>query len=86
MNEKHLEKLKRRGAAIAKMRLVRRISEREIEVFTPSLRGHQTKQTVFGDWQAARCTCLEYEAANDRNFFCEHKWAVYYAANGLVEV
>lgn len=79
------EKLQKRGKAIARMGLVEweGSGKHSFRVATPSLRGRQQWHRVAGDWKSASCTCLEWEEhKNEREFFCEHKWAVHFQQIG----
>ena len=73
------DKLANRGYAMAKMGLVGKEKDGERwEVKSPLLRGYQRSFFVNTNKESSFCTCLDYEYANERGFFCEHKWAVYY--------
>lgn len=71
----------KRGKAIAKMGLVEQLANSHFKVFTPYLRGYQRAYTVNSDKPNSFCSCLEYECANDREFMCEHKWAIWFFNN-----
>lgn len=71
------EKKIRRAKAMAAMGLVgKEFDGGRWEVNTPSLRGHQQSFFVASEKPTAVCTCLEYEAAENRLYMCEHKLAV----------
>lgn len=77
-----LERLQKRGQAIAAMGLVERdqshLDNNELSSFvvlTPSLRGRQQSYKVtINNEGRIRCNCLAFE--EDNNFTCEHIHAV----------
>ena len=74
----------KRARAIAAMGLVKKEYDGgRWEVKTPALRGHQQSVFVNSEKQASACTCLDYEYAGDREYMCEHKLAVKFAAERL---
>lgn len=81
MSTTELERLQKRGQAIAAMGLVERDQanlDNELSSFivsTPSLRGRQQSYKVtINNEGTIRCNCLAFE--EDNNFTCEHIHAV----------
>lgn len=69
----------KRAKAMVAMGLVAKEKDGERwEVKMPALRGHQRSFFVNTTKPTSACTCLEYEHAESREFFCEHKLAVRY--------